>query len=174
MKKKTVVFLSIFIIAGFLRVWNLNSVPPSPSLDEVSIGWNAYSISKTGADEYGEKFPLLLRAYDDWRPALYVYLVIPFLKVFGLSTFAVRFPSIVLSLLSVATTYFLIKLLFAKTNDKKNTLVEPLALLTMFLLAISPWHIYLSRLGHEVNAGLAFFLFALTFFFMKKIPMSAV
>jgi len=158
-RKKLILFL-IVTIAILLRCYNLSSVPPSPSLDEVSIGYNAYSIAKTGVDEYGAKFPIILRAYDDWRPALYVYLVIPFVKIFDLTTLAVRLPSVILSALTVFATYLLVKELFKKDN---------IALLSSFLLAISPWHIYISRLGHEANIGLAFFIFAVLFFLRKNI-----
>jgi len=160
--KNNIFLICITIIAAFLRFNNLTLVPPSASLDEVSIGYNAYSILKTGADEYGTKFPILLRAYDDWRPALYVYLVIPFIKLFGLNVVSIRLPSIILSVLTIVATYFLIHELTRKNNTLINT--NFLALLTSFLLAISPWHIYISRLGHEVNAGLSFVVFAILFF----------
>src|SRR3989338_9791554 len=91
----------IIIIALFLMLYQLNSVPPSASLDEVSIGYNAYSILKTGADEYGYKFPLLLRAYDDWRPALYAYFVVPFIALIGLTPVAVRLPAALMGIAAV-------------------------------------------------------------------------
>lgn len=169
--KKHLTLLLIFCLSAVLRLYNLSLVPPSPSLDEVSIGYNAFSILKTGSDEYGNYLPSLLRAYDDFRPALYVYLVIPFIQLFDLSVLAVRLPSVILSFLTVFSTYFLTKTLVViglKTREKAKT-AEILAQITTLLLTISPWHIYLSRLGHEVNAGLAFFIFGLTFFLRKHI-----
>lgn len=138
-------------------------MPPHPSLDEVTIGYNAYSILKTGKDEYGTVLPVLLRAYDDYRPALYVYLVIPFVKLLGLKVLSVRLPSAILSTLSVVSIYFLIKNLI--TNKSDYTL-SVFPLLGAFFVAVSPWDIYISRLGHEVNAFLSFFIFGLTLFFM--------
>ena len=198
-----IIFFVIIVLAFFLRFYNLSNVPPSASLDEASIGWNAYSIIKTGEDEYGNKFPLLLRAYDDWRPALYVYLVAPFVQIFNLNVFAVRLPSVILSVLTVVATYFLVKELFrqevkSQSFDKLRTKVNPSAdgqnsnnqnprrsleignwkleipIIAAALLAISPWHIYISRLGHEANAGLAFFIFGVLFFLKKKIPISFI
>jgi len=168
----------IIIIALFLRLYQLNSVPPSASLDEVSIGYNAYSILKTGADEYGYKFPLLLRAYDDWRPALYVYLVIPFVKLFGLNVLSVRLPSVIFSVLTVISTYFLVKKLFPGTQKfsifSSKAGQFSIGEIAAFLLAISPWHIYISRLGHEANMGLAFFIFGITFFIYRKVYFSFI
>ena len=96
--KDKIILACILLIAIFFRFYNLSNVPPSASLDEVSMGYNAYSILHTGRDEYGNNLPILLRAYDDWRPALYVYLVIPFVKALGLDIFSVRLPSAILSL----------------------------------------------------------------------------
>lgn len=175
MKRAYLIILGfILLIATFFRFYNLNTVPPSASLDEVSLGWNAYSILQTGKDEYGEKFPILLRAYDDWRPALYMYTILPFLKIFDLNVLSVRLPSVFFSLLTVLTTYFFVKELFKK-SEKEHKLLKPeyVGLASAFLLAVSPWHIYISRLGHEVNLGLSFAIFGMIFFLKKKVYLSA-
>lgn len=165
--KKYYLLLVIIVIAAFFRLYRLDNVPPSPSLDEVSIGYNAYSIVKTGKDEYGNFLPVLLRAYDDWRPALYVYFVVPFIKLLGINVLAVRLPAAILSTITVIFVYLLTRELF---NHKKfefsiGRRSIDLSLLTTALFAISPWHIYISRLGHEANLGFSFFMFALYFFF---------
>lgn len=157
---KRTALLFILFLALLLRIYRISDVPPALSLDEVSIGYNAYSILKTGADEYGTKFPILLRAYDDWRPAFYVYLVIPSIKLFGLTPFGVRLPSVVLGIFTVWLTYHLTKLLFIK-----SPLSTLYSLLSGLLLAISPWHIYISRLSHEVNLGLTLIVFGTYCFF---------
>ncbi len=165
--KKYLILFFIIILASFLRFYNLSSVPPSASLDEATIGYNAYSILRTGADEYSTKFPILLRAYDDFRPALYVYLVVPFVKLFGLNVIAVRLPSVILSVLTVFSVYFLVNELFPKIKRKLFFGYQiSIGDVSAFLLAISPWHIYISRLGHEANAALSFGIFAI-FFFIK-------
>lgn len=169
MKIKTSLVLGIIIfIAFFFRFYSLSEVPPQPTVDEVSIGYNAFSILKTGADEYGTKFPILLRAYDDWRPALYVYLVIPFVALFDLSILAIRLPSVILSTLSIIAIYFLLREMFRSKEKSHFSFHNPassIPLLASLLLAVSPWHIYISRLGHEANASYAFFIFGLLFFF---------
>ena len=163
-KYKRIIFFFVLLILGsgfFLRSYALSSIPPHPSLDEVSIGYNAYSILETGKDEFGSQFPILLRAYDDYRPALYVYLVIPFVKLLGLSVLAVRFPSLILSVITIAFFHIVARCIFRQLSFEKPA---ALALVPTVLLAISPWHIYLSRLGHEVNAYLAFFIIGFGFF----------
>ncbi len=163
MYKKTVIFFLFLIIAlgFFFRVYKINEIPPHPSLDEATIGYNAYSILITGKDEFKTPFPILLRAYDDYRPALYVYLVIPFVKILGLTVEAVRLPSVILSTISLLSFYIVARRIFKKLGVVRP---EALSLLPVFLMSISPWHIYISRLGHEVNAFQAFFIIGLGFF----------
>lgn len=151
-RAKIFIIIAIFSLAAFLRLYRLNSVPPSPSLDEVSIGYNAYSILKTGMDEYKTFFPLQLRAYDDFRPALYLYPVVATVSIFGLNAFAVRLPSVIFSLV---TMFFIFQT--ARLLGKKYFKSETIAIWVLAFTAVSPWHIYISRLGHEVNLGLVLF-----------------
>lgn len=167
MKSKKFIILSlIVIVAAILRFWNLGGVPLSPDWDEVALGYNAYSVMVTGKDEYGKVFPVILRSFDDYKPALYAYLTIPSIKLFGLFTFAVRLPSAIVGTLTIILTYLLIKEIFSKEKQKEDgmDIVEVLALLSSFLLAISPWHIQFSRVAFEANVGLALNICAILFF----------
>lgn len=154
---KLLPLISIVVLASILRFWQIGQVPPSPDWDEVALGYNAYSIMLTGRDEYGKSFPIILRSFDDYKPALYTYFAIPFIKLFGLTIFAVRLPSAILGILAVLATYFLVKELFKK---------DSFALLSAGLLAISPWHIQFSRIAFESNVGLAFNIFAVFCFLL--------
>jgi 4-amino-4-deoxy-L-arabinose transferase-like glycosyltransferase len=155
MKNTKFLLLLIVVLAILLRFWQLGNVPISPDWDEASFGYNAYSILETGKDEYGKAFPIILRSFDDYKPALYAYLVIPFVKVAGLNTTAVRLPSAIFGVLTIVAVYFLTNELFKNTK---------FALLVSFLLAISPWHIQFSRIAFEANVGLALNVFAALFF----------
>ena len=155
--KKIIIFVFILVLAIFLRFWNLAKVPPSPDWDEAAIGWNAYSILKTGKDEYGVKFPLTFRSFDDYKPPLYFYLTIPPIIIFGVNLLAVRLASAIFGVIGVIGVYFLIKILFKKEN---------LALLSMFFMAISPWHLQFSRIAFEANVALAWEILG-TVFFLK-------
>lgn len=161
----------VFIIAGVLRLWQLGSVPPSPSLDEVSIGYNAYSIGRTGSDEYGTRLPLLLRAYDDWRPAPYVYLVLPFVMLLGLDPAAVRLPSVFLSFITIFAVYGIGNLIFPvkKYSIQMGNMQFGAGFFGALFLSVSPWHVYLSRLGHEVNLGLMLVTVGMYFIFRAVI-----
>jgi len=154
--KLTKIFIClIVIVAAVLRLWNLSNVPPSLDWDEASWGYNAYSILETGRDEYGSLLPVVIRSFNDYKPALYAYLDLPFVALLGLNNLAVRLPDAIFGILTVLTTYFLVKEMFGRRD---------LGLLSAFLLAISPWSIQFSRFTHEGIIGLEFNLLMVLFF----------
>ena len=66
------------ILAAILRLSFLGQVPAGISPDEVSQGYTAYSLLKTGADEWGVKWPLTsFRSFVDYKAPLQTYLMIP-------------------------------------------------------------------------------------------------
>lgn len=145
----------IFVLAAVLRFWQLGNVPPSPDWDEAALGYNAYSILKTGRDEYGVKFPLVLRSFDDYKPPLYAYLAIPAIAVFGLNTWAVRLPSAIMGILAVIGVYLFVQALLRHQEEQLGSrAIENLSLWSALLLAISPWHLQFSRIAFEANVGL--------------------
>lgn len=154
MRIKIFLFI-VFILASILRLIKIDSVPISPDWDEVSLGYNAYSIMQTGKDEYGKFLPVVLKSYDDYKPALYSYLAIPAISMLGLNVQAVRIPSAFFGVLAVLGTFLLVRELFKK---------DSLALVASFLLSVSPWHIQFSRIAFESNVGLTFNIFAALFF----------
>lgn len=149
----------IVLLAAVLRLWQLGQVPPSPDWDEAALGYNAYSVLKTGRDEYGTRFPLSLRSFDDYKPPLYMYLTIPSVALFGLNTWAVRLPSAIMGIVAVVGSYFLVKELF-----NRSPLASGLSLLTSLLLALSPWHIQFSRIAFEANIGVTINIWAIVCF----------
>ncbi len=164
MKYTILIFSLIIFIATFLRIWHLSGVPITPNWDEVSLGYNAYSILLTGKDEYGELLPLSIRSFNDYKPPMYVYAAIPSIAFFGLNAFAVRFPSVIMGVLAVIGTFFLTRELLLLDRSNKHAL--SISLLASFLLAISPWHVQFSRVAYEANIALSFTIFGLLFFLM--------
>ena len=151
--------VATLILASFLRLYHLGTNPPSLDWDEASLGYNAYSLLKTGADEYGNTWPLSIRSFNDYKPPLYTYLTIPAVALFGLSEFAVRLPSALAGVIAVAAAYFLSIELFKDHRPSRS-----LALTSSFLLTISPWHLQFSRAAFEANLALTFYLLSVTFF----------
>ncbi len=160
MKKYNLYFFLIILLAFILRFFQLGINPPSLYWDEVSLGYNAYSILTTGRDEFGIFLPLdKFIAFGDFKPVGYVYTAVPAIFIFGLNEFAVRFPSALAGILMVVFTFYLVKKLF--TN-------QILAFIASFLLAISPWSLHLSRVAFEANLAALFNLLGV-YLFVKGI-----
>lgn len=135
----------ILSIAFFLRVYKITSVPPSLNWDEVSIGYNAYSVLKTGKDEWGVRFPLNFKSYGEYKLPGQVYASIPGIAVFGLNELGVRITPVIYGTLTVLFLYLLVQEMFAKKG---------VSLISAFLLAVSPWHIQLTRASFESSFAL--------------------
>lgn len=143
-KIKGWILVAILVLGLVLRLWALGKFPSGFSADEASYGYNAYSLLKTGRDEWGEPWYRLiytnLRSFGDARFPLYSFLAIPSIKLLGLNEFAVRLPNAILGTLAVAAVYLLTSRLSPQSRNW-----------AALLIAISPWHVSLSRGAFETN-----------------------
>jgi len=150
MKKKECLWLcSDYSYLFLTRLYKISQIPPSLYWDEASIGYNAYSILKTGRDEWGEFLPLHFRAFGEFKLPVYIYSVVPWVKLLGLNVWAVRLPAVLYSLGVIILVY----VLAGKIAGRKWV-----GFLAAFILTLSPWFFIFSRTGYEATAGLFFFL----------------
>src|SRR3990167_10194170 len=112
--RKTKLLILIFLLALFLRTYRLSTFPFGFHADEVRVGWNSYSILKTGLDDRGNLLALYYNTFGDYRPTGIFYFTIPSILIFGLTEFAVRFPSALFGALTIFPIYFLTKELINK------------------------------------------------------------
>ncbi len=141
--------IAIIILGFILRFYQLDRIPNGFVPEEVSNGWNAYSILKTGRDEWGKWFPLVFKETGGYKLALNSYLIVPFMAILGPSEFAVRIPTALASVLTVWLTYIFAYQLFKK---------QKIALAASLFVAVSPWTVAMARYGEDVNWGIALFL----------------
>lgn len=153
--KNKVLLLGIVLLAFILRFYRLADYPAF-NADEAAIGYNAYSLIETGKDEHGNPWPIHFQSFNDFKPGLYFYLVLPFVKLMGVTELAVRIPGALIGVATVLALYFLVKKIF------KN---ERLALISSLFLAISPWHLHFSRGGWEVNTATFLMVLGIWLFF---------
>lgn len=163
-KLEKILLLAIFLLAFFLRFYRLSSNPPGLYIDEVSIGYNAYSILKTGRDEHKQFLPLWFRAFDEYKLPVYIYLTAVSEWLFGVNEFAIRFSSAFFGALTVIVFHFLVKSFLEPRTNLESAIAS-------LFLAISPWHIHFSRAGFEANVAL-FFVGLATLFFVLSIKRS--
>jgi 4-amino-4-deoxy-L-arabinose transferase-like glycosyltransferase len=154
MKKYGLLIIAL-VLGSFLRLWELSSVPNGLTWDEAAIGYNAYSILKTGRDEHGAFLPIIFKSFGDYKPGAYIYLTVPSIAIFGLNEFAVRFPSALAGIIAILGIYLFTKELFKKTN---------LANFAALSLAVSPWHVHFGHSAWEVNIFSTLLLFGLYYF----------
>lgn len=156
-KKYLFSLLIIVLLAFLLRFYGITNVPPSLNWDETSIAYNAYSILKSGRDEWNQSFPVHFKAYGEYKLPVQIYLSIPGIYIFGLNELGVRITPVVYGTLTVLVIFFLGRLLFESGVA---------GLVAAFLLAISPWHIHLTRASFE--SSLATFWIVLGIWFLAK------
>ncbi|HWS49351.1 MAG TPA: glycosyltransferase family 39 protein [Candidatus Methanoperedens sp.] len=152
-----IIFLLILLLALFFRLWKLDSLPSGLNWDEISHGYNSYSLLKTGQDQWGQSWPIFnFRAYGDFPTAANLYFTMPFIAIFGLNAFSIRLPAAIFGLLFVVFNYLLAKLIL------KN---EKLALFNMLLAALSPWTLFPSRGVFQSNLSQFFFIAGIYYFY---------
>src|SRR3989338_6119384 len=154
---KGFIIFAIVFLSFILRFYELDQIPSGFHSDEAAFGYNAYSLIQTGKDEYGQFLPLILKSFGDYKGAIYAYLTIPGVFLFGLTEFAVRLPTAIFGVFFVTLSYLLALQL---TRNKK------IAIITAFLCAVNPLSIVLSRVQSDPLVSVVLILLGLYLFFL--------
>ncbi len=142
-----VVAVLIVVVAAVLRLWHLDQLPRALYWEEVALGYDAYSILKTGSDHHGHPWPIIaFESFGDWKPSAYFYAAVPSIAIFGLNTWGVRLPSAIAGVGLVLSMGWLAAEL---RRDKKLPL--GVILVSMGITALSPWALQFSRGAWEAN-----------------------
>ena len=137
----TCFFLLIILATVFFRFTGLQEIPPGAYVDETSIGYNAYSILQTGADEHGVSFPLFFKAFGEYKNPVFIYALIPLIKLFDLSVWTIRLGAALFGLGTAILLGFIVK----------ENMPGKFAWAIGFTLASAmPWLFTLSRISFEV------------------------
>ena len=136
---KELILVSFFVLISTLL--HLRQIEfPCINSDEASFSYNAYSILKTGKDEYGSFMPTRFLAFGENKLPVTIYAIVPFIALFGMNDLTVRLPFILIGIFAPILFYILVKKLFNNSH---------IALIASFLASISPWIQILSRHIHE-------------------------
>ncbi len=141
--RRFVSLLVVGLLGALMRLLWLDGVPPGINQDEAIHAYDAYCLLKTGMDHAGVRWPIFVHANGvlESHSAPFVYLLIPFQALLGMNVWSTRLPAALLGSLTVLLTYSLVRRWYGHRA----------ALLASLFLAISPWHIHLSRLAFEVS-----------------------
>lgn len=149
-KKEIIIVALIIVLASFLRIWSLDSIPPGLYHDVAVNGNDALDALKSGDFK-------LFYTQNNGREGFFINLIALNFFLFGASIFSMRFTAAIIGILTILGMYLLCRELF------KNKLV---AMLSMFFLATSFWHLNFSRFGFR--AIMVPFCMVFSFYFLAK------
>ena len=145
------------LIAAFLRLWQLDTLPPGLHYDEAADTILAQQIAR------GESAPIFVAAYTG-KEVLFFYWAALWMKLIGPSVFAMRLAAAMLGVSTIAVTYWAVREFFAAplshvgkgiggegasplSRKGRGAGGEGIALLATVFIATSFWHVLMSRLG---------------------------
>ena len=164
-KNKTVLLLLLIVaLAGFLRFWQLDKLPPGLYPDEAANGVNALQVLDNA--DFKVFYP-----ENNGREGFFINLQALSVQVFGTTPWALRAVSALVGTLTILIFYFLLKELSAhikKIEIFENLASTNFALLGAFLLAVNSWHIHFSRIGFRAIT-LPFLLSLAALFLLRAI-----
>ncbi len=152
MKKYSLLLIVVLTLAlaTFLRLYQLDVAPPGIWYDEAYNGLDA--IKASADNNYKIFYP-----ENYGREGLYINAIAISFKVFGINSFALRFPSALFGILTILGFYFLLRVL---------RLTKTTVILGIFILATSFYHLNFSRIAFR--AIMVPFLLTWSFYFFFK------
>jgi 4-amino-4-deoxy-L-arabinose transferase-like glycosyltransferase len=129
---------AVLLLAASLRLPRLGTLQGGLIPDEAAVAYDAWSILATGRDQYGETLPLFPRSTARLN-CLYVYLCVPGVAGLGLTEAAARLPAALAGVATVGLVFFLVRRAGGTSAG----------LLAAGFLAVSPWHVLLSRTAFD-------------------------
>jgi 4-amino-4-deoxy-L-arabinose transferase-like glycosyltransferase len=141
-RQEHLLLVLLVVLAAALRLVRLGESPPGIHVDAAANAWNAYCLLKTGHDWLGAAWPVIYsRGFGENQSTLYYYALLPFQAVFGMSAWSTILPSALSGVASVGLAYEVGARMFDRA----------VGLAFAALLALSPWHLFVSRWGHEAG-----------------------
>lgn len=154
MRRYIILLIFILVLAAFLRLWQLDVIPPGLYPDEAINGNEA--ITNPGQIFYHE---------NNGREGLFINLIAFSFSIFGISIWSLKIVPAIIGILTVLGLYLLALELF-QISGFGFQVSKNIALLSSFFLAVSFWHINFSRIGFR--AILIPFILVFLFYFLFK------
>jgi 4-amino-4-deoxy-L-arabinose transferase-like glycosyltransferase len=133
-----IVLAAIVAVAAVLRLVRIGHSPPGLNQDEAIGAWISWCLLKTGHDMSGVPWPIFYaHGIGDNPSTLFFYLTLPFQALGGLNVLTTRLPAALAGILCIPLIYWVGKRLFGTA----------IGLVAAAMLALNPWHLFLSRFG---------------------------
>ena len=140
-RRELILALVLLCLGAALRLLGLGFFPPGLNQDEASTGCDAWGLLTSGMDRNGDAWPVLFTSWGSGQNALYAYVLLPFLALFGRSVTVLRLPAALLGTVS----------LFLFWRLGRRYAGPRAGLAALGLLALNPWHLLISRWALESN-----------------------
>ncbi|MGQ9493488.1 MAG: glycosyltransferase family 39 protein [Anaerolineae bacterium] len=127
-----VALLGIFVLALFFRIYRIDAIPIDPESDHVEASKDVWDILQ---GQYRIFFPR-----NTGREPTQFYLTAALSRIFGYGFVTLKLTMALVGVLNVIPMYFL----------GKELLDKRFGLLAAFFIAISYWHIIISRIGLRI------------------------
>jgi len=139
-------FVLIFALAIVLRTYRLDSIPPGIYVDETTGALDAVQIVE---GRFESPFGT---GWND-TPTGYFYYMAAIFKLLGVNWISLKVVSLIPAILTVPAVYLLGRLLFGPSAG----------LIAMLLMAVSRWHLSMSRWGRNETAPPLFHVLSIFF-----------
>ena len=140
-RRELIFALILLCLGAALRIPGLGFFPPGLNQDEASTGCDAWGLLVSGMDRNGDGWPVLFTSWGSGQNALYAYVLLPLMALFGRSVTVLRLPAALLGVLSL--------FLFWRMGRRHGG--PAMGLCALGLLAVDPWHLLISRWALESN-----------------------
>ena len=178
LSKKQFIYIFILIIFGalFLRVLNFTSfdvISDEAVLGIRSIGYIDFFMSQfqtTPYDWYGAgDMPWWVKLSFHDHPPLVFFIQHLFFSIFGTGLVALRLPSVLFGILSIYLVWVTVKNMYAVFKPDENLKkVYATSLFASFVLSVSAYHTWISRIGLQESVVI-FLNLAVVFFLIKAL-----
>lgn len=150
------VFLGVTLLI-ISRIYKFGQIPGGINQDEAMAAVDAYALANYGTDRFGMSYPVHFTAWGYGQMSVLLsYLMIPFMKIWGLSVITARLPMLITSIAGALFLFLLIK----------QVVGNRAGLIVLFLTVINPWHFMQSRWSLDCNIFPHLFIIGL--FFLNK------
>lgn len=152
-KWSIIYFTAIGAVFLFTRLYKLTQIPSGMHIDEISLGYNAWTLSEFGTDRYNISFPVYFNNAGSGQSSLYTYMAALFSKLFGYNIVTLRLPAV---LFGAVLLVFLTLTAYEMFGIKS-------AYATSAIVTIMPVFIMGERFAFDCNAFLPMFAMLLYF-----------
>lgn len=124
------------------RLAALDGAPQPMYNDEAAFGYDAWAVANHGVDMHGNSWPLFFESFRDYKSPIYFYVLMPLIRVLGLTPAVDRLPA---ALSGIAVCALLALAAHRITRSRG------VALLVLLTAAVEPWLVVENRLAFDVN-----------------------